>query len=328
MIGVMAVLPVSAPSATKAPTDLVDTIASNATMVDAAAANTVVQTQPDTVTPNATASITATPNMVVNTSASNTAQQDTTTPNTMASNAAPHNTATPITMVPNTVAMKVTRPTMAAAARRLLQTSPTVAPRVSPSMAPTDAPYYYWRACTFVDGPRASNAAYGGGDCFDDSGALVTSGTWYGTLAAAETKCAQTDGCTTLHDYGCDGNGWRICRSLLEEGGGPACTKVCATVAPYTPGDPSTAPTSVSMLYVEITSGSCISNGHVPIATASECGSAAAALGWSDATAASWSSSSYPPYCWEYQGSQLYFSDGTSSASCSSSVRCACNMVL
>jgi hypothetical protein len=81
--------------------------------------------------------------------------------------------------------------------------------------------------------------------------------------------------------------------------------------------------------YVERTSGLCTDvAGGSYIGTEGDCEEGAGVLGWSDTTASTESTSSYPPGCYFWStGSSLYFNTKTSSTTpCSSSKKCLCKL--
>jgi hypothetical protein len=80
----------------------------------------------------------------------------------------------------------------------------------------------------YVDGPRVDSNSYQ--QCDD----------WYGSLSDAEAKCNADSTCSVLHDFGCDGQGWRFCGAnvLQNTGDSNACTKqkIQAAETPQTCG--------------------------------------------------------------------------------------------
>eukprot|EP00662_Eupelagonemidae_sp_cell21_P056807 gene56807-biopygen64742 len=56
-----------------------------------------------------------------------------------------------------------------------------------------------------------ANGAWASAGCFP------AEGEWkgHGTLAQAKAKCSAEPTCTTLHDYGNDGNAWRACAGTM-----------------------------------------------------------------------------------------------------------------
>lgn len=60
------------------------------------------------------------------------------------------------------------------------------------------------------------NGAYHVGGCFP---ADATGWAGYGTLQQAKAKCSAVAACTTLHDWGHDGNAWRACAGTMTAGG-------------------------------------------------------------------------------------------------------------
>jgi len=62
-------------------------------------------------------------------------------------------------------------------------------------------------ACPYIAGPRVSNYASWGRRCH-----------WpiSGSLTEAQEACNGLSDCTVLHDYGCDGTGWRYCEVSIE----------------------------------------------------------------------------------------------------------------
>jgi len=79
----------------------------------------------------------------------------------------------------------------------------------------------------YVDGPHVSNSAHVQGSC-----------TCAGSLSEARAHCDPYRGCQVLHDFDCDGRGWRRCGRdigmFVSAGNGTAaCTRVVST-APST----------------------------------------------------------------------------------------------
>ena len=85
--------------------------------------------------------------------------------------------------------------------------------------------------------------------------------------------------------------------------------------------------TQVAM-YKERTSGKCgdSGGGWGKITSAAACGAGAAALGWGDTTAYTWSISTHPPGCYYYYPSLMYNTADTNIA-CSSNKKCICTLV-
>ena len=80
-------------------------------------------------------------------------------------------------------------------------------------------------------------------------------------------------------------------------------------------------------VYKKRTSGNCgDSAGEGKITSAAACGAGAAALGWGDTTAYTWSISTHPPGCYYYYPSLMYNTADTNVA-CSSNQKCLCTLV-
>ena len=79
--------------------------------------------------------------------------------------------------------------------------------------------------------------------------------------------------------------------------------------------------------YVQVTSGTCASNGHADITSSTGCASAAQALGLADTTVTDDGQNgvSYdPPFCYYESKALKYNSHGRNPGPCSSSDKCLC----
>ena len=166
---------------------------------------------------------------------------------------------------------------------------------------------------------EAAAVALGWSDVVVDSGDTVSSGGW-------PPGCSQYSSGTLLYN------------TLTTSTASCSSTYKCACQTPSlvaATADNSAAITANSAAlndggFVSITTGTCASHGYGVITTAAECNQAAATLGFSDRYVDSGHTFSYshaPPGCYLYDGGHLCYNTlTTSTASCSSTYKCACSI--